>query len=201
MRRIATLLVAASLCTGCMGSVLQSDAEPPDLYRLSAPTISAQGPALGQAISVARPRAASSLDTDRIAVEKPGHGFDYLAGARWADTAPQMVQRILVDVLGAAGGFATAVAAPSRVPADLLLDTDLRHFEAVYANVEAAPSVVVELHANLVDTRRGARLASFDSRIEVAAASNDRRAVVTAFEQATARAVEEIAARARAAVK
>ena len=201
MRRVATLIVAAGLCTGCFGSVLQSDAEPPELFSLGAPTVSANGPAQTQAISVARPRSASSLDTERIAVVKPGNGFDYLAGARWADTAPQMVQRILVDVLDAAGGFATAVAAPSRVPADLLLDSELRHFEAVYSDVGAAPSVVVELHANLVDTRRGQRLASFDSRAEVAAERNDRRAIVAAFEQATARAVEETAGRARAAAR
>jgi cholesterol transport system auxiliary component len=192
--------VATGLCTGCFGSVLQSDAEPPDLYSLSAPTVDANGPVLDRAISVARPRSALSLDTERIAVAKPGHRFDYLAGARWADAAPQMVQQILVEMLGAAG-FATAIAAPSRVPADLVLDTELRRFEAVYADVEAAPSVVVELHANLVDTRRGQRLASFDSRAEVAAERNDRRAIVAAFEQATAQVVQETAGRTHAAAK
>jgi cholesterol transport system auxiliary component len=193
------MLVSALLCAGCVGSVFQSDAEPPDLYRLDPPSSVATGTALAQAIGVARPRAASSLDTSRIAVVTPGHGFDYLAGARWADAAPQMVQQLLVDGLGAPGGFATAFASPSRVPADLLLDSELRHFEAVYASADSAPSIVVELQASLVDTRRGLRVASFDAHAEVAAERNDRRAVVAAFEQATGRAVADVAERARAA--
>ena len=200
MKRIALLLIATGLCTACVGSVLKSDNEAPDLYRLAAPSASGAsagtGATLAQAITVARPRSASSLDTERIAVTTPGHGFDYLAGARWADAAPQMVQQMLVDALLAGGRFATAVAAPSRVPTDLLLEVELRHFEAVYAGVDDPPRVLVELQVNLVDVRRGARVASFESRAEATAARNDRNAVVAAFEDATARAAQDAALRA-----
>jgi cholesterol transport system auxiliary component len=85
------------------------------------------------------------------------------------------------------------------VPVDLLLDTELRRFEAVYASVDEAPTVVVELQASLVDGRKGTRIASFDSRAEVKAARNDRSAVVAAFEQATGKVVDDVAQRARAA--
>jgi len=194
------LLIASGLCTACVGSVLKSDNEAPDLYRLAAPSASGAsagaGAAPAQAITVARPRSVSSLDTERIAVTTPGHGFDYLAGARWADTAPQMVQQLLVDTLIAGGRFATAVAAPSRVPTDLLLEVELRHFEAVYASVGEPPRILVELQGNLVDVRRGARVASFNSRAEATAARNDRTAVVAAFQDATARAAQDAALRA-----
>jgi cholesterol transport system auxiliary component len=200
LKRIALLLVVSVLCTACVGSLLKSDNEAPDLYRLTGPSASGAsvgaGPALAQAITVARPRSASSLDTDRIAASTPDHGFDYLADARWADTAPQMVQQLLVDRLIAGGRFATAVAAPSRVPSELLLEVELRHFEAVYAGVGEPPRILVELQGNLVDVRRGTRVASFDSRAEATAARNDRRAVVAAFEDATARAVQDVALRA-----
>ena len=198
MRRIALLLVVSGLCTACVGSVLKSDNEAPDLYRLAAPAASGggAGPSLAQAITVARPRSVSSLDTDRIAVTTPGHGFDYLAGARWSDTAPQMVQQLLVDTLMAEGRFATAVAAPSRVPTDLLLEVELRHFEAVYASVGEPPRILVQLQANLVDVRRGTRVASFDSRAEATATRNDRTAVVAAFEDAALRATRDAALRA-----
>jgi ABC-type uncharacterized transport system auxiliary subunit len=89
--------------------------------------------------------------------------------------------------------------APSRVPADLLLEVELRHFEAVYANVDAAPRIRVELQASVVEARSGTRLASFDSSFESAAERNDRRAVIAAFEQATGQAVQDVAARAREA--
>ena len=198
MKRIALLLVVSGLCTACVGSVLKSDNEAPDLYRLAAPAASGggAGPSLAQAITVARPRSVSSLDTDRIAVTTPGHGFDYLAGARWSDTAPQMVQQLLVDTLMAEGRFATAVAAPSRVPTDLLLEVELRHFEAVYASVGEAPRILVQLQANLVDVRRGTRVASFDSRAEATATRNDRTAMVAAFDDAALRATRDAALRA-----
>jgi len=198
LKRIALLLVVSGLCTACVGSVLKSDNEAPDLYRLAAPAASGggAGPSLAQAITVARPRSVSSLDTDRIAVTTPGHGFDYLAGARWSDTAPQMVQQLLVDTLMAEGRFATAVAAPSRVPTDLLLEVELRHFEAVYASVGEPPRILVQLQANLVDVRRGTRVASFDSRAEATAIRNDRTAVVAAFEDAALRAARDAALRA-----
>lgn len=200
MKRIAALLIVSGLGTGCVGSVLKSDNEAPDLYRLAAPPASSatagSGPAPTHAITVARPRSASSLDTERIAVTTPGHGFDYLAGARWADTAPQMVQQMLVDRLISGGRFATAVAAPSRVPTDLLLEVELRHFEAIYASVGSPPQVLVELQGNLVDVRRGVRVASFGTRAEATAARNDRTAVIAAFEDATARAAQDAALRA-----
>jgi cholesterol transport system auxiliary component len=198
LKRIALLLVVSGLCTACVGSVLKSDNEAPDLYRLAAPAASGggAGPSLAQAITVARPRSVSSLDTDRIAVTTPGHGFDYLAGARWSDTAPQMVQQLLVDTLMAEGRFATAVAAPSRVPTDLLLEVELRHFEAVYASVGEPPRILVQLQANLVDVRRGTRVASFDSRAEATATRNDRTAVIAAFEDAALRAARDAALRA-----
>jgi len=198
LKRIALLLIVSGLCTACVGSVLKSDNEAPDLYRLAAASASgaSAGPALAQAITVARPRSVSSLDTERIAVTTPGHGFDYLAGARWADAAPQMVQQMLVDTLIAGGRFATAVAAPSRVPTDLLLEVELRHFEAIYASAGEPPRVLVELQGNLVDVRRGVRIASFHSRAEATAARNDRTAVVAAFEDATTRVAQDAALRA-----
>jgi ABC-type uncharacterized transport system auxiliary subunit len=82
------------------------------------------------------------------------------------------------------------------VPSELLLEVELRHFEAVYAGVGEPPRILVELQGNLVDVRRGTRVASFDSRAEATAARNDRRAVVAAFEDATARAVQDVALRA-----
>lgn len=199
MRRIATLLAATSLCAACVGGAFQSDADAPDRYRLEGAAAEPGGTALSLAVAVSRPVAPSSLDTDRIAVATPGHGFDYLAGARWADPAPQMLQQLLVGALTAEAHFATAVVAPSRVPADLLLDVQIAHFEADYANADAPPTVAVEFSVNLVDARRGSRVASFRSAASVTAARNDRAAVVAAFEQAADQAVSDAVTRVAAA--
>ena len=195
MRRIATLLAAACLCTACVGSVLRSDADAPERYRLDGPAAEPGGSALPLAITVAQPRSPLSLDTDRIAVTTPGLGFDYLAGARWADPAPQMLQKMLVDALTRDARFATVVAAPSRVPTDLMLDVEVGRFEAAYQNVKAPPTVMIEFGINLVDVRSGRLLASFRVVKTAAAARNDRASVVAAFEQATDQALREAAGR------
>jgi cholesterol transport system auxiliary component len=191
VRRIATLLAAACLCTACVEGALRSDAEAPARYRLEGPAVEPGGAMLPLAIAVLQPRAPLSLDSDRIAVTTPGHGFDYLKGARWADPAPQVLQQLLVGALAAEAHFATAVASPSRVPADLLLDVEVVHFEADYSNVDAPPIIVVEFSVNVVNARSGQRAASFRSTASVPAARNDRTAVVAAFEQAANQAVGE----------
>lgn len=199
MKRISALVVVALLVTGCVGQAFRSGVDAPDRYRLTGPAAEPAGTTLPVAIAVARPRAPSSLDTDRIAITTPGHGFDYLAGARWADPAPQMLQQLLVDALMNGAHFATAVAAPSRVPADLLLDVQVTSFEAAYSSVDAPPTVVVAFDVNLVDASRGLRLASIRCVASVPAARNDRAAVVAAFEQAADEAVRDAAARIAAA--
>lgn len=193
------MLVAAVLCTGCMGSLLESGNEAPEVYRLAGVRLQDRGDPLPLALAVAPPRAAPSLDTERIAVVQPDSRFDYISGVRWAEPAPQMLQQLLVRALAADGRFATVVAAPSRVPADLTLDVELRSFEAVYAGSAGAPLVSVEMQVTLVDARKARRLASFVVRAESRAADNRRTAVLESFERATTEALQETVDRLREA--
>ena len=189
MKRVASILVAALACSACSGGLLKSDAEPPDVYRLSATEVQHGGQTLGLALAVARPRAPAALDTDRLAVVKPGLGFDYFAGIRWAEPAPSMLQQLLVQALAADGRFATTVAAPSRVPTELLLDVELRRFEAVDAGEGQAPRVDVEIQARLVDLRDRRRVGSFSAVASTTASERRRPALIRAFQQATDAAV------------
>jgi cholesterol transport system auxiliary component len=200
----------ALLLGGCAGSLLQSDARAPDTFRLGvdttvAPAASATSPPVGLAIAVARPRAAAALDTDRIAVHSAGNRFDYYLDARWAESAPQMLQQNLVSALAATAQFGGGVlSAPARVPTELLLDVELRRFEVVTAGADAAfsgaaPVVHVQVQASLVDSRRAARITSFVSEAAVPAPENRLSAVVAAFDRASAQVVGDIAARVQAA--
>lgn len=198
MNRRLAMIALASLCAGCTGSLLTSGNAAPEVYRLDGPSLAAGGDPLPLALGVARPRAASSLDTDRVAVAGPGGNFDYVAGVRWADSAPQMLQQLLVQAFTADGRFATTVAAPSRVPTDLLLDVELRRFEALYPEADAAPRVRVELQATLVDSRKGLRVTSFVAAAEAVAGQNRQPAVVAAFGVATDQAVQAVVERVRA---
>ena len=154
MSRLTATLAAAALCSGCLGSALESKREAPEVYRLSAPVLSDSGGALPASLAVGRPRAPVSLDTARIAVAGPQTRFDYYAGVRWAEPAPLMLQQLLVQALASDGRFATVVAAPSRVPSEFLLDVELRQFEAT-SDGSGAPVVRVRLQATLMDSRSG----------------------------------------------
>lgn len=208
--RLACAFSLATLLGGCTGSLLKSDAEAPETFRLGvvatmAPAATATSSTAGLAIAVARPRAAAAIDTDRIAVHSAGNRFDYYSAARWAESAPQMLQQNLVSALAATAQFGGGVmTAPARVPTELLLDVELRRFEVVTAGADAtssgaAPVVHVQVQASLLDSRRAARVTSFVSEASVPASENRLSAVVDAFERANAQVVSDIAARVQAA--
>lgn len=197
MRLTAVLVLATLTCAGCAGSLLESHSEAPEVYRLAGPALVDRGQRTTEVIAIERPRASSSLDSDRIAVLGPGSRFDYYSGVRWAESAPEMLQHLLVRSIVADGRYAAVVAAPSRVPADRLLDSELRHFEAEYLPGATAPRVRVEIQASLVDVRSTRRITSFVSSAEAEAAENRQAAVLAAFERATAEALQAAVQRLR----
>jgi cholesterol transport system auxiliary component len=204
-RALASLLLllaatAMLLQGGCTSNLLKSKVPAPETYRLGTATLAEAGAppanrASGLALTVARPRASTALETDRIAVVPEPSRFDYYSEVRWAEAAPQMLQQNLVAALEASGRYAGVFAAPARAPAELLLDVELRHFEAVAASADATPAAFVQVQANLVDSRRAVRMVSFVSEARVPAADNRRRSVVAAFEQANARVIADVVAR------
>jgi cholesterol transport system auxiliary component len=191
----ALVVLAAGTLAGCFGGLLESDTPADETYRvgqrLAPPAPAATGDALGFALVVGRPRASTALDTTRIAVAPGASRFDYYTGVRWAEPAPQMVQQALVTALAASGRYAGVFAAPSRSPAELMLDVELRQFEAVASSPEAAPNVQVQLQASLVDARRATRVDSFVADAQVAASENSRAAIMAAFEAAMQQVVAE----------
>jgi len=197
IRTIVLSVVVA--CAGCVGSALESKREDPEVFRLTAPDITAgAGGALTTALAVGRPRAPVSLDTERIAIAGPATRFDYYAGVRWAEPAPLMLQALLVRALADDGRFATVVAVPTRVPSDYQLEIELRRFEAE-SEGSGAPVVQVAMQVTLIDSRRGARLASFPATASVSAAADRRSDVLTAFDAATHQVIASIVAATRSA--
>ena len=207
--RLATAVAVLVGCMlqGCTSNLLESQVPAPEVYRIGqAPTAADQerppavsSPASKLALTVARPRASRALDTDRIAVVPAPRRFDYYADVRWAEPAPQMLQQSLVAALEASARFSGVVAAPARAPSDLMLDVEVRHFEAVTSSPGAMPEVRVQLQTSLIDMRRAARVTSFVSEARVTAADNRRGAIVAAFDQASARVITDVVERTAAA--
>jgi cholesterol transport system auxiliary component len=209
------LIWSAMTLAGCTGGLLTSNAEPPETFKLRhvgpaaasvaqpSATPGSAAPASQQALPlvlvVSRPRASATLDTDRIATQPGDNRFDYYADARWSETAPQMLQHALVDSLTADGRFDAVLAAPARVPAEMMLDLELRRFESVATGSGSVPVVHVQMQANLVDTRRSVRIASFVSEATARASENRLSAVILAFDAASAAVIDDVVQRVRAA--
>jgi cholesterol transport system auxiliary component len=180
--RFALPLIAALALAGCLS--IGDRAE----LAVYAPTVvlavAEDTPRLERTLAIAEPSASNALDTTRIAVRPAPGRLQVYAGAIWSDTAPALVQAALVDALGGSGRFQAVVRPTDGVATDLLLRLDLRQFEAVYAEGAQHPTVIVDLHATLVDPRGRRVAASRRFRAEQPAVDEALDDVVPAFEAA-----------------
>ena len=176
---------------GCASGAFNSERPASQLYVISAGepgTPAAQ--VLPVDLAVARPLPRPGLDTERIAVRYSDRRFDYYAAARWGAEAADVVQNLLIDSLRASGGLRTVHGHLSSFASQFVLETELRDFQAEYADGDQ-PTVRVTLVCTVGRVRDRAALATFTSSSAVRAEDNSQRAVVAAFEAA----YREVAAR------
>ena len=195
-----TLIVAAAaaLAAGCFGG-LKNEAVAPNIYRIEAPRLES-GPALPADLSVVVERAAPGLDVDRIAGRWPGRRLDYLAGARWADTLPVLLQSALVESFQDSGRLQSVQGDVGRFRSTHALVVEVRRFEADYTG-GGLPLGQVELSATIGRLSDARVLASFTVQASEAAPENRQTAVVAALNAAFDAAAGEMAARAFAAIE
>jgi cholesterol transport system auxiliary component len=176
--------------TGC-GSLIGPSGPPPQIYRLAPefPPAAGGAPASWQ-LAVAPPNASQTLDTVRITLVR-GETMDYYADAQWNDTAPRLVQSLLVEAFEQSGRIAAVAPESAGLHANYVLATDIRDLDAQYDSANGAPNVVVEIEAKLVGDR-GKVVASFDARQSARATQNSVAAVVAAFDQATGATLAQI---------
>lgn len=187
------LALAASLLAAACGSVLPERGPPPDLYQIALSGAPAEASARGTAqLVVEEPVAARGLDTDRIAVRPAPHELKYLAGARWSDRAPRLVQALLIEALEETGGLAGVGRPSDGMRADYALVSELRAFEVDRAG--SGTRVAVRLSAKLVREPAGQVAASrvFERVAESRSTSPAR--VVQAFNEAAEGVAREAAA-------
>lgn len=189
---LAAVLALALPLAGCGAlSSLSRASGALDAYTL-APLPVAPGRAGSSHLVVATPTATGALATDRILIKPSRVQAQYLPGARWSDAAPVLVQSLLVGSLQNAGGLRLVSRDPGGLVPDYELMTDLRDFQAE-SSASGAPVVRVGLMLTLI--READRQIVATRRVEATAtAASDRTAdVVAAFDQATTRALAEVA--------
>jgi len=199
---LTALLIPFALLdvAGCSG-LLHSTAQSPQLYVLQTPVVAAPTAASGAqspapTLRIARPLAAPGLNTDRIALMRPGNRLDYYAGARWSAPLGEVVSDLQMSVFRADPAWSAVVDERSALNVDYVLQTSIIGFAAEYATESGVPQVLVQLQCLVSRRSDGALLGSFAVTQAQPAAQNRMSDVVAAFSMAAGKAVSAAAVQA-----
>jgi cholesterol transport system auxiliary component len=175
---------------GC--AALQPRVESLTVYALTAepPRGAARTPS-DLVIEIALPRAWPGFDTAQMVYVDRPYELDYFAASRWTDTPPRMLEPLLAQALEQTGSFRTVIQAPSIVPADVRLDTEVVRLQQDFAT---RPSrVEITLHVQLTDLRARRVVASRVLGEAERAPSEDAAGGVAAANTALQRMLAQIA--------
>lgn len=182
--RLAALLLAAAVLPGCALS-LPGSGPAPDLFDLSPKSTFEDGlPTVSWQLVVEEPTAASSLNTDRIAIRPSPLEMRYYGAARWTDRAPVLVQTLLVESFENSGHIVAVGRRAVGLTGDYTLKSELREFQAERFEGDTKVSVRVRINFKLVRVLSGVIVASKSFERMAEAASDQPRDVVLAFDEA-----------------
>lgn len=192
--RRAVPLLCALLLGGCAALTSISDATTPlQAYGLRAP---AEAPdvrgSLRRDLVIEVPTAGGALDTDRILIRPDPFAAAYLPGVRWTDTAPVMLQGLMLRSLNDAGALRYVGRRPIGGTADYLLLSELTDFQAELAPDGEAVTTRLRLTARLVREADATILGSRTIETTAPAASTDPEDVVAGLDAATRAALREL---------
>lgn len=174
--RLAGLIGAAWLMAAC--SPFPTPKQTP-VFELGPITATSQAEPVPLILRVDTPSANRALDSVRILVKPDPTRLNTYPGGRWSDRAPLLLRDHLVTSLRQSQAFAAVISEQSRVPADLILTSDLRAFYGEYDRGRTV--VVVALEAQLIQNRSQQILASERFEVHQPSRSNDLEDVVDAF--------------------
>jgi cholesterol transport system auxiliary component len=199
---VAALALAA--CLAACSGLLNSNQPPEQVYYLRAPAAATPAtPAAGAAaasVRVGHPVADPGLETTHIMLVQPDHRMSFYSGARWPGPVNDVLESLIVQTLRASGQWSSVEESISPFPSDFLLQTTVRRFEADYS-AGSVPDVYVVLDC-IIGRREGRDVvATFVVTGKASASANRLGDVVTAFEQATAQALDTLGQQALTAVK
>lgn len=184
------LLLAAGTVTALMGceglTTLKTVTRPVDLYDLTPKSTFDSGlPEISAQVVVEEPTAASSVNTDRIAVKPNAYQVQYFPDARWVDRAPLLVQTMLLESLENTGKVGAVGRQAIGLSSDYTLVTDLREFQARNnSDGSSGLEVVVQLNMKIVQEPRGLIVASQSFAHEASSPTTNMTDVVEAFDVA-----------------
>ena len=195
MTRGALVVAAASLLAGCISLFPKTD--PAQLYRFGATTPQVQAATAGEPgfgillMATGFDRAAAG---DRI-LTVTGTQAAYIKDARWVTSSVALFDSALHRAFDADQGPARLVDRAEIARIDYVLTLDVRTFEARYDHgQDAAPTIVVAVHAALDRTRDRTVVGDRSFTASVTASDNRVGAIAQAFDRAVAEVLGELVA-------
>jgi cholesterol transport system auxiliary component len=132
------------------------------------------------------------LDTDRIMIRPSPLQAQYLPDVRWSETAPVMVQRLMLRSLEDTQGFRYVGRQPIGPGGDYALISELTDFQAE-ASAPGVAVVTLRLTARLVREEGLEIVASRTFTSTAAVASTETPALVDGFDRASRVLTGEVA--------
>ena len=190
---LALVCVVFATLVGCAGNILPgAQIDPPKLYVLTPKsTFAPDLPKVDWQLTVDVPIAEASLNSARIALKRSPVTLEYYERANWIDTAPIMVQTLLVESFENSKRIVGVGRQSIAIRSDYTLVTDLREFHAEYFR-SGIPEARVRLNAKLV--RMPERVIVGVTTVErlQPAAGTDIDSVIEAFDTALGKTMKRI---------
>lgn len=191
-RRTALVALAALPLAACT-IVPGANGPPPRLFVLSPKsTFPPDLPRTEWQLGVDVPVASAALNTARIAVRQQPLSIEYYEQANWIDTAPHMVQMLIIESFENSGKVPAVAQSSAALREDFSILSELRQFRAEYHGPDSPPTVHVQLNAKLVQMPQ--RIIVGSTRIErrIAAPGMRLEDVVLGFDDALGKVLREL---------
>jgi ABC-type uncharacterized transport system auxiliary subunit len=199
---MVALVLAASLCTACGGSLFESNIPVATRYVLASvppATDPSTTAATGIDLAISRPDVAPGLDTERVAVLR-GRQLDYFRGSQWGGTVTEVVQALLINSFQDQHLFRSVAAEQTRISGDYIFDVEVRDFQAEYAAGDAPPVARVTIVGRVIRLSDRQMINTMTATASKAATENRMGAVAAAFESAAQQVALELANKTAAAL-
>jgi cholesterol transport system auxiliary component len=193
MRYVRSILplVAVLALTACT-VVPGANTPAPEQYSLSPDLVGLPQslPEVDWQLAVETPDADAGLNTRRIALRQDVNRLDYYERANWVDTAPRMLQSLIVEGFEQSGRIPAVAKSSVAIRSDFALHTEIREFQVVFN--DGRPQADVRLTAKLIQMPQRTVLGSTTVEHRAPARSDALNDVVMAFNSAVSATVEDL---------
>jgi cholesterol transport system auxiliary component len=202
--RLLAVVILGPLVAGACSSLLPGQGEPPRLYVLTPKsTFPADLPKVNWQLLVEVPVSPAGLNTARIAMNDSPIELRYFDRANWTDFAPKMVQALIIESFENSHKIVGVGREQVGLRSDFQLMTDLREFQAEYANSIAEGTKVMDSNAGppVIRVRINAKLVTFPEREIVATKTFERKIkagantmieIIAAFDEALGKTLKQV---------